>query len=555
MGSKAPKAPDLGPLAAGSEESARIAQDTALEQLAWAKEQDAANRALLQQVLGSQEAIQKETGDIAREDRARYKEMFQPLEENLIQEFQNYGSPEQMALNRGRAIANVNQTFDAQRRNALQRLESYGVDPSQTRNAALDMGVRTQQAAAQAGAANASNRADEQIGRALRAEAINIGKGMPSNVAASYGQSLNAGNSMMGNANQTTATSGNAMQGANSYLGTSIGGFGQAGNTMMQGFGGQMQSHAANQAGQNALLGGVGMAAGSFMADGGDMYDSEPGMIDYGAGDGSGIDDQVPILASKEEYIIPADVVRAKGTEFFDKLVERYHTPAEEQREEEDSYTQNIREGKALDPMAPRKFASGGQAGGKQNIPQLGPLISQVAQQMNTAPSAPGGGGLASQKQAAPAAGPLPASAPGAPVGAAAPVAYAGSPPTGRAGVGKQNLPARNPKGNPTMQSPLGAPTPDGAAPMPVTPMPPVPTNAYNLAEQATANLAPAPKGNAWGFRNMGPDKGQWGTSAAPAAGGMFGGNGAPAMGGRMGTGAAVTGGRGFSRGRSALQF
>jgi hypothetical protein len=368
MGSKAPDPPDLGPLAEGSAESARIAQETAREQLSWAREQDTLNRSLLDRVLGSQEEVQDETLRNAQRDRARYEQIYQPLEENLVQEFQQYDSPQRRQEERGRAMADVNSSFDAARRNALQRLESYGVDPSQTRNAALDIGVRTQQAAAQAGAASAADRATEQTGRALRAEALNIGKGYPSNVAGSYGQSIQAGNSMVGNANQTTSTSGNAAQGANSFLNTSISGFGQAGNTMTQGYQNQMQQFNANQQATTGALSAVGGIAGMFMADGGATkqaipFESKPGAIDYGDGDGSGIDDQVDIKASTGEYIIPADVVRIKGEEFFDRLVEKYHTPAEEQRE--DPHTQNIREGKALDPMP---MANGGRAAPIMNI-------------------------------------------------------------------------------------------------------------------------------------------------------------------------------------------
>lgn len=347
MTSKAPGPPDLTPMAEGTVEAARIAQETALEQLAWAREQDALNRQLLDRVLTSQEMVQDETLRNAQRDRQRYEEIYQPLEDNLVQEFLSYDTPERRQEERGRAIADVNAAFDAQRRNALQRLESYGVDPSQTRNAALDIGMRTQQAAAAAGAASAANRATEQTGRALRAEALNIGKGYPSNVAGSYGQSIAAGNSMVGNANQTTATSGNAMQGAGSYLNTAISGYGQGASIMSQGYQNQMQQYDANQQSMTGVLSAIGGIAGMFMADGGSpkrkaltidndtgevVYDSQPGLIDYGKGDGSGIDDQVPIMASTEEYIIPADVVRAKGVEFFDKLVAKYHTPANEQR-------------------------------------------------------------------------------------------------------------------------------------------------------------------------------------------------------------------------------
>ncbi len=58
-----------------------------------------------------------------------------------------------------------------------------------------------------------------------------------------------------------------------------------------------------------------------------------PGLIQHGPSDGTGIDDQVHAKVSVGEYIIPADVVHAKGKEFFDKLLQRYHTPAEQQRQ------------------------------------------------------------------------------------------------------------------------------------------------------------------------------------------------------------------------------
>lgn len=59
-----------------------------------------------------------------------------------------------------------------------------------------------------------------------------------------------------------------------------------------------------------------------------------PGMIQHGPTDGTGIDDQVHAKVSVGEYIIPADVVHAKGKEFFDKLLQRYHVPAEQQRQQ-----------------------------------------------------------------------------------------------------------------------------------------------------------------------------------------------------------------------------
>lgn len=351
MGKKStPKPPDLGPYADALKATGEWGFKTAQEQLAWAREQDTMNRALLDKVLGPQLAAQQDQMDWAKKDRARYENVYQPIEDNLIKDFQSYWTPEKQAQERGRAMADVATSFDAQRRNALQRLEGFGVDPSQTRNAALDVSMRTQQGAAMAAAATNAQRVGEDKARALRADAINIGRGMPSQVAQSYGQSVAAGNSAMGGANSTTSTSAGAMGGANAFAQTGQSGFTGAGNMATQGFQNQMSAYNAQQQANASMMSGIGSAVGmaAMLADGGQPKKAlpTPGYIASGPGDGSGIDDKMPMAivnpktgrieqqarVSPEEYIIPADVVRKKGVEFFDKLLEKYHTPAEQQR-------------------------------------------------------------------------------------------------------------------------------------------------------------------------------------------------------------------------------
>lgn len=332
-----PPPPDLSSMSEASEEVARIQQQTAQEQLAWAREQDTMNREVLDRVLGVQLPAMEDQAANAREDRQRYEDVFRPLEDTFIKEAQEFDSPERREEERGRALADVNTQFDAQRRNALQRLESFGVDPSQTRNAALDIGVRTQQAAAAAGAATGAERRVEDVGRALRSDAINLGKGLPSNVAASYAGSVNSGNSSVGGANSTTATGAGAINSSLGFSGQALQGYGQSANIMQQGYGMQMDAYNAKSqqtAGVMSGLGGIaGMAMG--MADGGEVQalpEMDDGFVDTGMGDGSGIDDTVPAALSDGEYVIPADVVRIKGEEFFDRLLEKYHTPAAQQR-------------------------------------------------------------------------------------------------------------------------------------------------------------------------------------------------------------------------------
>jgi hypothetical protein len=330
-----PPPPDLSGVANASREVAEIQRQTALDQLAWAKEQDAMNREILNRVLDVQLPAMEEQARIAREDRQRYETVFRPIEDQFIAEAQGYDTAARRAQERAAAIADVSQQFDAQRRNALSRIESYGVDPSQTRNAALDVSVRVQQAAAQAAAATSANRRVEDVGRALRSDVVNLGRGSLSNVAQSYGGAVGAGQAAVGGANQTTGTSAGAMQGAATYFGGALQGYGQQANILNQGYANQM-AHWDARLGQKAgVLGGVGtiIGAAAGLADGGAVQtDGTDGMIATGLGDGSGIDDTVPIMASDGEYVIPADVVRIKGQEFFDRLVAKYHTPAKEQR-------------------------------------------------------------------------------------------------------------------------------------------------------------------------------------------------------------------------------
>lgn len=354
------KAPDMRPYADAMMQSGESAERISKEQLAWAREQDVKNRAVLDQVLGVQLPAMQEQADNAREDRQRYEDVFRPLEDNLIQDFQSFDSAGRRGMERGRAAADVTSSFDAARRNALQRLEGFGIDPSQTRNAALDIGVRSQQAAATAGAMTNATRNVEDKARALRADAVNLGRGGLSNVASSYGQAVQAGNSGVSGANQTAATGGANMGNPTAWGGMAQSGYGGAANITNQGFQNQMASmQMSNANSANAWSTGLGIAGMAMgMADGGHVRRALPGYADGeeptvgyiadGPGDGSGIDDRAPMKiinpktgeveeearVSTEEYIIPADVVRIKGVEFFDRIVEKYHKPAVEQRAE-----------------------------------------------------------------------------------------------------------------------------------------------------------------------------------------------------------------------------
>lgn len=335
-----PPPPDLSGVTESTMEVAKMQQAQASAQLDWAKQQDQMNRATLNKVLDVQLPAMQQQAESAVKDRARYEQMFQPLEANLVKEAQDYATPERQMLERGKAIADVSSSFDAARRNSLQRLESYGVDPSQTRNAALDIGVRTQQAAAAAGAATQAGQNVQNTARALRSEAINVGKGYPSQSQAGYAGAVGAGNAAVGGGAATTGAGVGAFSSAIPWAQGAQAGFGQAANIKNTGFQNQMTNW---QAGQDQTMNWVNAASGiagmAMMADGGPAPSqaipfAADGPVPLTAdSDGSGIDDKVDAKLSAGEYVIPADVVRMKGTEFFDKLVQKYHIPAQQQQQ------------------------------------------------------------------------------------------------------------------------------------------------------------------------------------------------------------------------------
>jgi hypothetical protein len=325
-GKSSPKAPDYSEVAASQKHAADLQYKTGQEQLEWAREMWGEQSTLLNKVMDQQMGIAGEQWENAKKDRARYEEKFQPIEDNLIKEFQEYDSPERQAQAAGRAQASVQQSLDAQRENAQANLEAYGIDPSQTRSQAMDNSARVKAAAMQAGAGNQERQRVENVGRALRAESINIGKGLPSQVAGSYGGSLNASNSAMGNMNSTVNSGANSMGTNTQYQGLGNASTQAQANTMNMGFQNELSAYNAG----GGALGGLGqlggMAMGAYlggMEDGGEV--PSPEAAPAGGLPPAGPTDTVPAMLAPGEYIVPAAVVKAKGTDFFDKLSEKYN--------------------------------------------------------------------------------------------------------------------------------------------------------------------------------------------------------------------------------------
>lgn len=345
---KAPPPPDYSGIANASQAAAEMSYKLGKEQLDWAKEQYAKDSELTSSIVERAVTALDENQENARKDRARYEEIYQPLEDQLAADAESYASPERMERDRGRAMGTAAQQFDQTRDAALQQLEGFGIDPSSTRYAALDIGMRAQKAASMAAAGNQSDQATEATGRALRSEAINVGRGYPGQVVNSYGQAMQQGNQATNATLAQTASGANTMGTGLQWNAAGNQSLGTWSNALTQGYNTQMQRFNANQnasSGWGSALGLVGgLATKAFgFEEGGEVpgeedyedeeeYEDEEdrmalpvdgGEVPRGASPtrGAAIDD-VPARLTAGEFVIPKDVTDFKGEEFFQRLIE-----------------------------------------------------------------------------------------------------------------------------------------------------------------------------------------------------------------------------------------
>lgn len=335
--SEAPAPPDYSELAAVSKESAELSYKLGQDQLAWAKEQYGKDSAITGKVVDQFLSDMQDTSDNAKKDRARYEQIFQPLEQDLANDAATYASPEKKDLEVGRSQAAVGQQFTQAREQAKSQLEGYGINPSSTRFAALDIGMRANEAAAKAAAGNQASENVDNTARALRSEAINVGKGYPGSIAQSYASSTNQGNSAGGQQLGTTASGASTMGTAPQWQQIGNSAVGQWGNILNTGYQNQLSAWQANQSQSSGIGGALGIVGGIIagLAEGGAV--PETGAIPAGptpaaTGQGGAVPvaaspsggaaiDDVPARLTPGEFVAPKDVVAWKGQEFFQKLI------------------------------------------------------------------------------------------------------------------------------------------------------------------------------------------------------------------------------------------
>lgn len=323
---KAPPPPDYSGIEAANKEAAQLQYQLGRAQLDWAKDQYAQDQIITNKVINSALDTMSVNKRNAAEDRARYENLYQPLENQAIKEAKDFASPERQRYEMGRAEAGVGQEFKAARDAATASLESYGVDPSSTRFAAMDSTSRLMEGAAKAAAGNNARVQTEAMGRAMRSEAINVGRGYPGQIAQTYGTALQGGAQGANTQLAQTASGGNTMGTAQGYFGGAQNALNSWGNTLNQGYQNQLGAYNANQSSSSGLGTLLGAGLGYLMmADGGAVPSGDVttgGKIppEASPSNGKAIDD-VPAMLTEGEFVLPKDVVQWKGEEWAQKEI------------------------------------------------------------------------------------------------------------------------------------------------------------------------------------------------------------------------------------------
>lgn len=195
----------------------------------------------------------------------------------LMRDALSYASPQRVALDMGQAEAGVQQGAEQARQSAIRDLQSYGIDPSSGRYAALDQANRVQAAASAAGAGNQQRMADFAQGNTMRNQAQSMAL---QNNQLGYGAST-AMNQLLGTASQlkypplgTVGQSTNQSTSSGSSQNTSSGSSQSTGSSQNVSSGGSSQSgsstpsHSTKQSGSDGSSGsgsrsGTGTGTGS----------------------------------------------------------------------------------------------------------------------------------------------------------------------------------------------------------------------------------------------------------------------------------------------------
>lgn len=255
MGGKA-KAPDYGPMAQASRESAEIMAGLGRDQLNEARRQYDLAFPFVQQVANGQLDIMKQNAAQGKDYYDYMQRTFRPVEEQMVRDarsFNTEGKREELA---GQAAADVGLAFQTTRGSNERAMASMGVNPNSGRFAGQQGASQLGLAATKAQAMTGTRRQAEALGYAKMADAVGMGRGLPGASAGAYQVATGAGSQAANNFQQPGM---NYMQG----MGQGAGFIGQGQQMYQQGLGQILDSKTSiynNSSDPWAMAAGLGMA-------------------------------------------------------------------------------------------------------------------------------------------------------------------------------------------------------------------------------------------------------------------------------------------------------
>lgn len=179
---KVPTAPDYSPVINAYNAIKDHATQKGNEAYAWAKDQVANNKDLINHVNAGLQDIGSTFQQAGKDALAKGQQTVSDATDYLKTQRDRYRDPNYVADRMGGAEANVGQAFDQARNASIQELEGYGVNPAAPRFGGLDASARLQRAAAQVSAGtgearNAENKADTANAALLQQGNTGVGQG------------------------------------------------------------------------------------------------------------------------------------------------------------------------------------------------------------------------------------------------------------------------------------------------------------------------------------------------------------------------------------------
>lgn len=350
----------LAPVANLGRKASKRALKLAQKHMKWAKKQQKKNNKIVKPYVRQMMDTMADLKGDYEEDRDRYDTVFKPLQDEYLENIEgyqgkadkfsaevdklkadaeNYGSEANKSFMMGRAVQNVNQAFEQAREKNLATLESYGINPSATRYGALDYGIRTAQAAAQAAAGTQAGLDVDETSRAMFSDAltrelqargldkevldmkrgmIDVGEGVADRGIKNAGAAATIGGAGVDAKLKASELAGRHRTATNDFLSSTGSLINSWTNALNTGYSNSLEQQKLEQTESS----GIGSIIGAVAGIGRSFFAEEGGEVPLELSPSRGaIPDDVPIMGTPGEIIFPKYATEFYGHDKLKKMI------------------------------------------------------------------------------------------------------------------------------------------------------------------------------------------------------------------------------------------